>query len=270
MQHSKLTAAVASLLFAVAHTTPTAAKPPDPAPTLTFHHDGQDLTWIPSMEVFPFSTPVFDGNRIDGNASDDEPGIWYSPYTPEELGLSVPAIFGYNPGPHPENQGFPYKHKRATADRTCEDIDQYYWRGETTEASPQVKHCQVLHDNIVGNGTWSVYKGTQRTIATHASCAVGIEALYFNGPRVYWNYIGNENVREIVSASFDRIGWGDPPFAQSGYQWLPQVSTMELRQVGPLSHRRLVPKLPVNPTHSGQETVSSFGRGIKQYGAAVS
>ncbi|KAK4120926.1 hypothetical protein N657DRAFT_559257, partial [Parathielavia appendiculata] len=73
---------------------------------------------------------------------------------------------------------------------------------QSSGGSPLVADCWRLHDNIAGDGTWTVWT-SQRTIATYGTCAFGVS------PRYIPAEIGNGDVRDLIRDSIARFQWFD-------------------------------------------------------------
>ncbi|KAK4122095.1 hypothetical protein N657DRAFT_646748 [Parathielavia appendiculata] len=68
-------------------------------------------------------------------------------------------------------------------------------------ASPKVDDCWRLHDNIAGDGTWTVSGWVQRTLATYGTCAVGVQS----GTLELFK-VGNGDIRALMRDSIQKFG----------------------------------------------------------------
>ncbi|CCC13679.1 hypothetical protein SMACR_07245 [Sordaria macrospora] len=74
----------------------------------------------------------------------------------------------------------------------------------TSEGSPWVDDCKIIIQNISPKGgTWRYMTGSQRTLVSHKSCALGIEST--DGvPPALQTYIGDLDISEWIQKSIDK------------------------------------------------------------------
>ncbi|KAK3361557.1 putative necrosis-inducing factor-domain-containing protein [Lasiosphaeria ovina] len=100
----------------------------------------------------------------------------------------------YTPGPSSA--------ARSLTERAINDCDNSSFENQSTGGSPTVGDCQRLANNIAGDGTWTVWTGTQHQIAQYGTCAFGITTV-----TGFWANIGNGDVRDIIGDSIRRFQW---------------------------------------------------------------
>ncbi|KAK3344670.1 putative necrosis-inducing factor-domain-containing protein [Neurospora tetraspora] len=76
---------------------------------------------------------------------------------------------------------------------------------KTSDGSPWVDDCKIIIQNISPNGgTWHYMTGTQRTLVSHKSCALGIEST--DGvPKALQTLVGDLDITEWIQKSIDRF-----------------------------------------------------------------
>jgi len=72
---------------------------------------------------------------------------------------------------------------------------------QTSGGSPTVSDCMRLHDNIAGDGTWTIGPFTQRTLATYGTCAFGVNT------DIDIVKVGNEDIRDLIRDSIRLYQW---------------------------------------------------------------
>lgn len=81
--------------------------------------------------------------------------------------------------------------------------------GETTDASPSVSDCLTIIKNIEGDGetqyTTQVVGHPHREIASHGSCAFGVEATKTDGNVNF--LVGGQDVIDIINDAIDQFAW---------------------------------------------------------------
>ncbi|KAI8943235.1 hypothetical protein NX059_001257 [Plenodomus lindquistii] len=96
----------------------------------------------------------------------------------------------------------------------CEDSD---FENQTSDASPKVEDCLQIIKNIEGDGstdwTTDVVGKNQREIASHASCAFGVEATEVNGNVNF--VVGGQDVIDIINDAVKQFG-GDGQVGAKG------------------------------------------------------
>ncbi|KAK3489763.1 putative necrosis-inducing factor-domain-containing protein [Neurospora crassa] len=77
----------------------------------------------------------------------------------------------------------------------------------TSAGSPLVDDCKVIIQNISPRGgTWHYMSGTQRTLVSHGSCALGIESTP-DVPKGLQTLVGDLDISEWIWKSIDRYQW---------------------------------------------------------------
>ncbi|KAK4121530.1 hypothetical protein N657DRAFT_577352 [Parathielavia appendiculata] len=87
------------------------------------------------------------------------------------------------------------------AARAINDCGDSTFENQSSGGSPRVADCWRLHDNIAGDGTWTVWGPNHRTLATYGTCAFGVTC-DSAGP----TEIGNGDIRDLVRDSINRFG----------------------------------------------------------------
>jgi hypothetical protein len=75
------------------------------------------------------------------------------------------------------------------------------FNGETSGGSPLVSDCEVLRNNIVGDGSWRISTfDYERDVASYGTCKFVVQA-----PVSSWSFVGNEDIRDIIRDSISRF-----------------------------------------------------------------
>lgn len=82
-----------------------------------------------------------------------------------------------------------------------------------SEASPWISDCETIVRNIAGGGTWTLFDGYQRTLATYGTCAFGAQKVS-GGSSVH--YVGNEDIRDLITDSIRKFGRNDGKIGAKG------------------------------------------------------
>ncbi|KAK0671708.1 putative necrosis-inducing factor-domain-containing protein [Cercophora samala] len=147
-----------------------AAPAHDPDETVIFAQAGPDhQTFRLGFDLVPGSVQV-------------DNGTWFSPYDITNITYSRPG-------------------KLAARDDHC--YESVAFHDETTLHSPLSKECQVIHDRIVGPGTWTVLMFIQHQLVEYQTCAYGVTAFRSKSGKAIFAYIGNDDIRDDLRRSID-------------------------------------------------------------------
>jgi hypothetical protein len=78
------------------------------------------------------------------------------------------------------------------------------FENQSSGGSPLISDCQILVDNIRGDGTWTTMVGDQRQLAQLGTCAFGV---YVPGNNLHLYKVGNEDIRNLITDSIRMFGW---------------------------------------------------------------
>ena len=90
----------------------------------------------------------------------------------------------------------------AVTKRAINDCGDSTFENKSSGGSPTVADCWTLYNNIVGDGTWTVWGPDHHTIATYGSCAFGVTVA-----GIGWANIGNGDIRDLVRDSINKYQW---------------------------------------------------------------
>ncbi|KAK4182239.1 putative necrosis-inducing factor-domain-containing protein [Podospora australis] len=111
---------------------------------------------------------------------------------------------GNDSGVEVPDDGFIYHPNNGTISNT---VYTYCKEDQTTEvqtsdASPFIQDCQVLMNNIAGDGVWEVWQVShQKQIAHYRSCAFGVEVEYV--PMRITQMVGNGDIMRAITNLID-------------------------------------------------------------------
>ncbi|KAK4220729.1 putative necrosis-inducing factor-domain-containing protein [Podospora fimiseda] len=120
---------------------------------------------------------------------------------------------------HLPNNTIPHDALKRNKNKYC--IPSYNITSETSQkASPLIKDCLHLINNISNGGDWSFVSVTQRTLATKDTCAFGVETE--NVSAGVWIKIGNEDIIDAIEGLIMTQRRGENKIGGKGWTVCPE------------------------------------------------
>ncbi|KAK3689000.1 putative necrosis-inducing factor-domain-containing protein [Podospora appendiculata] len=102
---------------------------------------------------------------------------------------------------------FHASHKESSDDWVS-DCDSYTYANQVSQFSPLVSDCQVIVENIINGGEWTVFEGFRHQLVQYGTCAFSVQGLGALG--VVQFLVGNSDISDVISESVFRFAWTDP------------------------------------------------------------
>ncbi|KAK3317242.1 putative necrosis-inducing factor-domain-containing protein [Cercophora scortea] len=102
---------------------------------------------------------------------------------------------------------FHASHKASDND-WVNDCDSYTYVNQVSQLSPLVSDCQVIIENIINGGEWTVFEAFRHQLVQYGTCAFSVQGLGALG--VVQFLVGNSDISDVISESVFRFAWKDP------------------------------------------------------------
>ncbi|KAK3490232.1 putative necrosis-inducing factor-domain-containing protein [Neurospora hispaniola] len=155
----------------------------------------------PINSSIPADDPNTNHIHTESESDPSDPAIAFFSSLPPP---SSPPNISPNPS-SPTTTGLVRPSKRSSGNKDHCRGGGYF--NATSAGSPLVDDCKVIIQNISPRGgTWHYMSGTQRTLVSHGSCALGIESTP-DVPKGLQTLVGDLDISEWIQKSIDKYQW---------------------------------------------------------------
>jgi hypothetical protein len=114
---------------------------------------------------------------------------------------------------------------RGNATILINDCGNSSFENQSSGGSPLISDCQILAENIRGDGTWTTWGSGRRQLAQLGTCAFGVQVEGITLTTFY--KVGNEDIRDLIFESINRFGWQGKVGAKGNMPCQPGDSHVE-------------------------------------------